>query len=87
MRNEPDSFAAQSFVGNDEIDVLFGTANENVRRATCLPRDVLAALARGERPLEDPAYEHLTVCSPCYREFRELQGTGTRTSESRPPAR
>jgi hypothetical protein len=34
---------------------------------------VLEALSKRERPIEDPAYEHLTNCSPCYREFRAFQ--------------
>ena len=45
-------------------------------RAGCPPRDVLIALARRARPIEDPAYEHLVKCSPCYREFRALQQAG-----------
>jgi hypothetical protein len=34
---------------------------------------VLIALSRRERPIEDPGYEHIANCSPCFREFRELQ--------------
>jgi hypothetical protein len=57
----------------DEIDEILGRANPNPERIDCPSQDVLAALARRARPIEDPAYEHLAKCSPCYREFRSLQ--------------
>ena len=58
---------------DDEIDLLFGRANPNPSREGCPPGDVLQALSRRERPIEDPGYEHLAKCSPCYREFRAFQ--------------
>src|SRR5262245_21906089 len=57
----------------DEIDELSGRANPNPNRVGCPPREVLAALARRERPIDDPAYEHLTKCSPCYLDVRSIQ--------------
>src|SRR5215831_12946154 len=57
----------------DEIDEVFGRANPNPGRIGCPPRDVLIALARRERPIGDPAYEHLIKCSPCYLEVRGFQ--------------
>jgi hypothetical protein len=57
----------------DEIDEVFGRANPNPDRIGCLPRDVLIALARRQRPIGDPAYEHLIKCSPCYLEVRGFQ--------------
>jgi hypothetical protein len=57
----------------DEIDELFGRANPNPDRIGCPPREVLIALARRERPIGDPAYEHLIKCSPCYLEVRGFQ--------------
>src|SRR6478735_6489852 len=57
----------------DEMDEVFGRANPNPDRVGCPPRDVLVALARRQRPIEDPAYDHLSKCSPCYLEVRELQ--------------
>jgi len=57
----------------DEIDEIFGRANPNPNREGCPSKDVLIALARKERPLSDPAYVHLTRCSPCYLEVRALQ--------------
>jgi hypothetical protein len=61
------------FRPKDEIDELFGRANPNPNRVGCPPREVLVALARRERPINDPAYEHLTRCSPCYVEVRSIQ--------------
>jgi hypothetical protein len=45
----------------------------------------LIALSRRERPIGDPAYEHLLKCSPCYREFRALQQSGvSKRADTRP---
>jgi hypothetical protein len=57
----------------DEIDEMFGRANPNPERLGCPTRDVLAALAKRQRPITDPAYDHLSKCSPCYLEVRALQ--------------
>ncbi len=57
----------------NEIDELFGRANPNPGRAGCPPPDVLIALARREKPIGDPAYDHLSTCSPCYVEVRSIQ--------------
>jgi hypothetical protein len=80
----PISSTGANIAGGDELDVLFGTANPNPERVGCLPTETLAALARRARPMDDPAYIHLTECSPCYREFRELQHKGTASSASGP---
>jgi hypothetical protein len=58
---------------SDEIDEIFGRANPNPTGEGCPPKDVLIALAGKERPVSDPAYVHLTRCSPCYLEVRALQ--------------
>src|SRR5580700_4192578 len=60
----------------DEFDEVLKVANPNPDRVGCPSRDVLIALTRRERPIGDPAYEHLLKCSPCYGEFRALQQTG-----------
>jgi hypothetical protein len=60
----------------DEFDEVLKVANPNPDRVGCPSQDVLIALTRRERPIGDPAYEHLLKCSPCYREFRALQQTG-----------
>ena len=59
--------------GGEEFDRVFGGANPNPDRIGCPPSDALRALATKQRPIEDPAYEHLAQCSPCYREFRQFQ--------------
>ena len=61
------------FKPEDEIDELFARANANPSRIGCPSRDVLIGLARKQRPITDPAYEHLAKCSACYREFRGFQ--------------
>jgi hypothetical protein len=69
----------------DELDEVFGGANPNPGRVGCPPREVLSALARKQRPIEDPAYLHLARCSECYVEARALQrstGSGARTFPS-----
>jgi hypothetical protein len=57
----------------DAIDEVFGRANPNPERIGCPSREVLEALARRERPISDPAYDHLGECSPCYLEARALK--------------
>lgn len=74
MANEGQHSDPREQFSGDDIDEVLGRANPNPNRTGCLPRDVLLALARRDRPIGDPSYEHLTKCSPCYREFRALQG-------------
>jgi hypothetical protein len=75
MTNRTDSPEPRNPVGHDEIDALFGEANPNPSRTDCPAKEVLLALARRERAMDDPAFEHLTRCSLCYRQFRALQET------------
>lgn len=77
MSNSGQGAGPPEFDPEDEIDELFGRANENPTRDGCPPHDVLIALAHKQVPIGDPAYEHLAKCSPCYREFRRLQQTGS----------
>jgi hypothetical protein len=73
MAANADRFDWRDVAGSDELDELFGAANPNPERVGCPPAETLTALARRERPMDDPAYVHLTQCSPCYCEFRLLQ--------------
>lgn len=57
-----------------DIDEVFSRANPNPGRAGCPSRDELIALAARRLPIGSAGYEHLGKCSPCYREFRALQG-------------
>ena len=56
-----------------EFDELFGRGYPNPDRVGCPPREVLVSLARRERPIDDPAYDHIKECSPCYLEGRAIQ--------------
>lgn len=58
---------------DDDFDQLFAHANSNPHRIDCPSTKTLRALAYRRRLIDDPAYEHLSRCSPCYREFRRLQ--------------
>src|SRR5690348_2910408 len=71
------------FKPEDEIDELFARANANPARIGCPPADVLAALARKQRPIGDPAYEHLAKCSPCYLAMRQIQQQDRRRRRTR----
>lgn len=65
--------SSHSLRAPDEVDELFATANPNPERIGCPGQEALRALARKKRPIGDPQWEHLTKCSPCYVEFREIQ--------------
>jgi hypothetical protein len=71
-----------------EIDWFFENANPNPARVGCPSQEELGRLARKERPIDDPGYEHLAHCSACYQQFRALQtgaavAPGGRTSSRR----
>ena len=69
----------------NEMDLLLGRAHPNPAREGCPPREMLVSLSRRELPIGDPAYDHLSKCSPCYQEFRALQqrDAAARTSAAR----
>ncbi len=58
--------------GIPEADELFRNANPNPERVGCPPREVLEELTRHERTIDDPWFDHLAQCSPCYEEFQAL---------------
>ncbi len=66
--------------GNDEIDEVFGNANPNPERIGCPPRSELERLARTRGAIDDPIYEHLGSCSPCFREWRTMQAAAVRAA-------
>ena len=68
QRSDPSGFQIEN-----EMDLLYGRAHPNPTREGCPPREQLVSLSRRELPIGDPAYDHLSKCSPCYREFRALQ--------------
>jgi hypothetical protein len=61
-----------------EIDWFFENASPNPDRVGCPPEEELGRLARKERPISDPGYEHLGHCSPCYKQFRRMQAQAQR---------
>ncbi len=76
MTHRPQAPDDEDLRDGDEIDEVLGRANPNPNRVGCPPQATLLALARRAQPIDDPAYEHLVKCSPCYREFRALQSQG-----------
>jgi hypothetical protein len=66
---------------DDLIDELFSQGNPNPTRVGCPSRDVLIELAYRMRPIDDPGYDHLSHCSPCWVEVRAIQrAQGSETS-------
>jgi hypothetical protein len=61
------------FVPENEMDIVLGGAHPNPGRVGCPPQRLLMELARRERSTSDPWYDHLSECSPCYRDVRALQ--------------
>jgi hypothetical protein len=56
------------------VEELVSHGHPNPERKGCPSQDVLVSLARRERPIGDPAYDHLFRCSPCWLAVRELKG-------------
>ena len=73
MANSRQRSGSPEFNAENEIDVVLGGAFPNPSRDGCPPQDVIEALARRERPVSDPIWQHVFKCSPCYREIRALQ--------------
>jgi hypothetical protein len=73
MTNDGQRSDPLRFQIENEMDLLLGRAHPNPAREGCPPREMLVSLARRELPIGDPAYDHLSKCSPCYQEFRALQ--------------
>lgn len=61
-----------------EFDEVLSHANPNPARTGCPPRLTLSELARRKRGLDDPAWQHLLKCSPCYRDFVALREQSAR---------
>src|SRR5579884_4102925 len=45
----------------------------NPERRGCVGDDVLKRMAERTRPVRDAQWEHVTHCSPCYREFLDFR--------------
>jgi hypothetical protein len=57
----------------DIVQQAILTGFPNPERKGCLGSTVLKELATRPRPVRDAAWEHVTHCSPCYREFLEFR--------------
>jgi hypothetical protein len=73
MTNDGQRSDPLRFQIENEMDLLLGRAHPNPTREGCPPRELLVSLSRRELPIGDPAYDHLSKCSPCYQEVRALQ--------------
>lgn len=88
MANDARRDAEPEFKAENEVDLLLGGANPNPTREGCPPSEKLIALARRQVPVGDPVGEHVSKCSPCYREMRAIQqAEGIRPADERRPAR
>lgn len=73
MANDGEQDPGGSFAVENEADLLFGRAHPNPGRVGCPPRESLIELARRQLAVGDPVADHVTRCSPCYREVRAIQ--------------
>lgn len=58
---------------NDPIEELLLRAYPNPERKGCPGSDTIRALASKTIPHDDPAWQHIWKCSPCFAEFKELR--------------
>jgi hypothetical protein len=65
--------AQQKEPDRDPIREALLHAFPNPHRVGCPGESVLRALARHELSIDHPAREHLSECSPCFREFLDYQ--------------
>lgn len=70
----PDDSPDQIFEDfQDIVQQAILTGFPNPERKGCLDSTVLKELANRPRPIRDTAWDHVTHCSPCYREFLGLR--------------
>jgi hypothetical protein len=67
------------FRHEDQIDDLFGAAYPNPQRSGCPNKETVQSAARKELPIGHAAYDHLSQCSECYRDFRGYQQAAGRS--------
>jgi hypothetical protein len=67
-----------------EVDELLSNANPNPARTGCLTHAALSTLAQRATSLDDPRWQHLLNCSPCYRDFLVIREEYIRTTLSGP---
>jgi hypothetical protein len=64
----PDGFQPESV-----FDIVFGHGAPNPERIGCCCEAELIEFANRRRPVDDPGFQHIMNCSPCYRRLRTLQ--------------
>jgi hypothetical protein len=69
-------------VENDPIEELLLRAYPNPERKGCPGSETIRALANKTVPPEDPAWEHIWKCSPCFAEFKELRDARQRNERA-----
>jgi len=60
-------------VENDPIEELLLRAYPNPERKGCPGSETIRALANKTVSPDDPAWQHIWKCSPCFAEFKELR--------------
>jgi hypothetical protein len=55
----------------------------NPKRQGCPPRDTLRLLAEQPRSADDSALNHISFCSPCYRDFSRFLNARKRKLRSK----
>ena len=60
-------------MANDRIDELRRTAYPNPERKGCPEPSVFGALSRREISFDDPVWNHIEHCSPCYVQFADIR--------------
>ena len=67
---------------NDPIEDLLLRAYPNPERKGCPGSQVVRALANKAVPPDDPAWQHIWKCSPCFAEFKDLRDTRRRNERA-----
>lgn len=69
---------------NKPIENILLHANPNPERSGCPAREDLISLALRVRAADDPLWVHVSACSPCYADVRELQAKHGVRLEAKP---
>ncbi len=72
---------------NKPIENILLHANPNPERLGCPAREDLISLALRVRAADDPLWAHVSECSPCYADVRELQAKHGVRLEAQPRPR
>jgi hypothetical protein len=64
---------SDGFQPESVIDIVFAHGAPNPDRLGCCCEAELIEFANRRRPVDDPGFQHIMNCSPCYRRLRTLQ--------------